>query len=702
MDRVYEVGRIFRNEGMDPKHNPEFTTIELYQAYTDFHGMMDLVEDMMKQVAQNVCGSLVVPYQGHEIDLGHWERLTMIDAVKKYSGVDFRDWKTDEDAIASAKAHNVALHEAEHEQPAEEDEQHGVGVDGGNARLREVLAVQREHQRGGECKAGFFRQLLAQQVHRRQHQDARQCAHHAPAERNHAENRNAKAHDDLAKRRMARFIRRSAVQVLIRRAGVVNLVEIGAVPPARQTFQRILLVENIVCVAVKGGFLHHVQLRNDRRRNAVAVCVLEDDFIHLQPDLLRRDADIPRREFDGLRVEEALVVAVFIFAHIAGGEVLPLEALAFRHIRNVIVRPAFAVLGYGDGEIGVAHLTEVEHRHIVVMFAEVDDDLLIPRRGDPRVLRRFHGAEVRQRHDGVHQRYAQHQQPVTLAPVQGNVLLKGARVARLLLQLLHGQIRRVLQRFVRCGYRQAHVAARPHAEECQRHVRRGQQHRQHDRIIVQVPQRRTEAQAVIQHNAFVDECRRAEAQQEHQRPAVALARVRHPQQEQRREQIPLVHLDAEHIQQHKQHAAAQGEVLQFAAADEHGQHHHKRQRHGDKPHHCEAGIEGRQAEENQREGQPSGDFRRIPVRLLAPEEHHAKRNCARQPQQTHDQQRCAGKHHAAAQMENHRARPAALRREEAAQPETADNQQNRHQPRQHVGLPAAFLRAVNQPARPDE
>ena len=111
MDRVYEVGRIFRNEGMDPKHNPEFTTIELYQAYTDFHGMMDLVEDMMKQVAQNVCGSLVVPYQGHEIDLGHWERLTMIDAVKKYSGVDVRDWKTDEDAIASAKAHNVTLPE---------------------------------------------------------------------------------------------------------------------------------------------------------------------------------------------------------------------------------------------------------------------------------------------------------------------------------------------------------------------------------------------------------------------------------------------------------------------------------------------------------------------------------------------------------------------------------------------------------------
>ena len=111
MEKVYEVGRIFRNEGMDVKHNPEFTTIELYQAYTDFHGMMDLVEEMMKTVAMKVCGSLVVPHQGHDIDLGHWEKLTMIEAVKKYSGVDFREWKTDEDAIAAARAHDVALPE---------------------------------------------------------------------------------------------------------------------------------------------------------------------------------------------------------------------------------------------------------------------------------------------------------------------------------------------------------------------------------------------------------------------------------------------------------------------------------------------------------------------------------------------------------------------------------------------------------------
>ena len=111
MDRVYEVGRIFRNEGMDPKHNPEFTTIELYQAFTDFHGMMDLVEELYKRLAVKICGGLVIPYQGKQIDMGHWERLTMVEAVKKYSGVDFNDWKSDEDAIAAAKEHHVELPE---------------------------------------------------------------------------------------------------------------------------------------------------------------------------------------------------------------------------------------------------------------------------------------------------------------------------------------------------------------------------------------------------------------------------------------------------------------------------------------------------------------------------------------------------------------------------------------------------------------
>ena len=109
LDRVYEVGRIFRNEGMDTKHNPEFTTIELYQAFTDYHGMMDLVEELYTMLAEKICGSTKITYQGKEIDMGHWERLTMVEAVKKYSGCDYYDWKTDEEARAAAKEKHVAV-----------------------------------------------------------------------------------------------------------------------------------------------------------------------------------------------------------------------------------------------------------------------------------------------------------------------------------------------------------------------------------------------------------------------------------------------------------------------------------------------------------------------------------------------------------------------------------------------------------------
>jgi lysyl-tRNA synthetase class 2 len=109
MHRVYEVGRIFRNEGMDTKHNPEFTSIELYQAFTDYKGMMDLVEEMNKMLAVKICGSEKIMYQGNEIDMGKWERLTMVEAVKKYAGVDYNDWATDEDARNAAKAHHVEV-----------------------------------------------------------------------------------------------------------------------------------------------------------------------------------------------------------------------------------------------------------------------------------------------------------------------------------------------------------------------------------------------------------------------------------------------------------------------------------------------------------------------------------------------------------------------------------------------------------------
>ena len=111
LHRVYEVGRIFRNEGMDTKHNPEFTTIELYQAFTDYHGMMDLVEELNTMLAEKICGSKKITYQGTEIDMGHWERLTMVEAVKKYSGCDYNSWATDEDARNCAKEMHVEVPE---------------------------------------------------------------------------------------------------------------------------------------------------------------------------------------------------------------------------------------------------------------------------------------------------------------------------------------------------------------------------------------------------------------------------------------------------------------------------------------------------------------------------------------------------------------------------------------------------------------
>ena len=112
LDRVYEVGRIFRNEGMDAYHNPEFTSIEMYEAYSDYFDMMDMIEDLYKTVTLKVCGTLDITYQGTEIHMGEWTRLSMAEAVKKYAGVDYNDWASDEDARASAKALGVEL---EHE-----------------------------------------------------------------------------------------------------------------------------------------------------------------------------------------------------------------------------------------------------------------------------------------------------------------------------------------------------------------------------------------------------------------------------------------------------------------------------------------------------------------------------------------------------------------------------------------------------------
>ena len=117
LERVYEIGRVFRNEGLDTRHNPEFTLMELYQAYTDYHGMMDLTENMYRYVAQEVLGTTKIVYNGIEMDLGKpFARITMVDAVKQYAGVDFNEIHTLEEARAAAKAHHV-----------EYEERHGKG-----------------------------------------------------------------------------------------------------------------------------------------------------------------------------------------------------------------------------------------------------------------------------------------------------------------------------------------------------------------------------------------------------------------------------------------------------------------------------------------------------------------------------------------------------------------------------------------------
>ena len=112
MERVYEIGRVFRNEGLDTRHNPEFTLMELYQAYTDYHGMMDLTENMYRYVAQTVLGTTTISYNGIEMDLGKpFERITMVDAVKKYSGVDWNEIKDLEAARAAAREHHIEYEE---------------------------------------------------------------------------------------------------------------------------------------------------------------------------------------------------------------------------------------------------------------------------------------------------------------------------------------------------------------------------------------------------------------------------------------------------------------------------------------------------------------------------------------------------------------------------------------------------------------
>ena len=112
LEKVYEIGRVFRNEGVDTRHNPEFTLMELYQAYTDYNGMMDLTENLFRYIAKEVLGTTTITYNGIEMDLGKpFERITMVDAVKKYAGVDFAKVETLEEARALAKEHKIEFEE---------------------------------------------------------------------------------------------------------------------------------------------------------------------------------------------------------------------------------------------------------------------------------------------------------------------------------------------------------------------------------------------------------------------------------------------------------------------------------------------------------------------------------------------------------------------------------------------------------------
>ena len=204
--------------------------------------------------------------------------------------------------------HDIPLNEAQHEQVAQDDEQHREAVDGGDARLCQVHAVQGHHGHGGKSHVRALGQLLAQHIHRREHQDARHRPGDAPAEGRHAEDGDAHAHQQLAQRRMGGFIGGRAPQMLQGRAGMVDLIEVGAVVPAglvlllspavqaRYAFDGVLLVQQMLRIRQKGRSLVGVDAIHHGGRNGVALRVSEDDLVEDQADLLGGDAHVPTAE----------------------------------------------------------------------------------------------------------------------------------------------------------------------------------------------------------------------------------------------------------------------------------------------------------------------------------------------------------------------------------------------------------------------
>ena len=235
-------------------------------------------------------------------------------------------------------SNNVPLHKPRHEQIFQHDEQNREAVDGGNACLGQVHAVQGHdgHGRKGHIRA--LGQLFAKQIQGRQHQDAHQRPGKAPPEGRHAEDGDKPAHDDLAQRRMAGFIGRLAVKMLVGGAGVIDFVEIGAVVPAWLALQRVLFVKQRFWVGQKGRCIVGVQRANNRCVNTRPIAAAEDDLVEDEADLLSGNADIPAGQPLHIRgILRADICPPPIRGFIAGHKIFPAIALALIHLRPILL-----------------------------------------------------------------------------------------------------------------------------------------------------------------------------------------------------------------------------------------------------------------------------------------------------------------------------------------------------------------------------
>ena len=228
---------------------------------------------------------------------------------------------------------NIPLHKPQHEKVTPQNEEHREAVNGSNAGLSEVHAVQCHHAHGSKGHVRAFGQLLPQQIHSRQHQYACQCTGKAPSEGSHAEDGHRPAHDHLAKGRMGGFIRNRAVQVFKGSPCVIDLIKIGTVVPARFSFQGILLIQQCLRICQQRRIFISICSGGNRGGQHIAIQIPKDHFIQNQPHLLCRESHIPSAQHRADAAVEGLHAAVFRIVTY----VLPTEALAFIHLGIVFL-----------------------------------------------------------------------------------------------------------------------------------------------------------------------------------------------------------------------------------------------------------------------------------------------------------------------------------------------------------------------------